>query len=95
MFKDVTIYQCKAQAGYCFMNYDFAKDKIKMGDYNKVADFRMKIEDDDAVLETLFIEGNNGYLQEQYPMRSISVSDIIQIDKTKYFVDSFGFKKLG
>ena len=39
--------------------------------------------------------GNDGTIQQVFRrMRSISVSDIIEIDGTKYYVDSFGFREI-
>lgn len=42
-------------------------------------------------LETLFQEMNEGFLR-QFVRRSMSVSDVIVLDKDAYFVDNFGFK---
>lgn len=97
MMKDITIYQCNVNKGYTFMDYDFAKQHgFDINDYDKVASFYMRSNDDDdmKLLNDLWEKGNNGELQERYPMRSISVSDVIKINKKLYYVEPFGFKQI-
>lgn len=83
------IYQTKAD--YRFMPYEYVKDKVNINDYDLVAEFTTP---EDTSLDTVYVWGNNGKLQQSYTMRSISVSDIIVKDDTTYYVDSFGFKEL-
>lgn len=93
--KQINIYQAGLESGYTFMNYDYAKDLIEMEDYELVASFENDDNDDnDSVLNKLYNLGNDGTLAINFKMRSISVSDIIEIDGVKYYVDSFGFKKI-
>lgn len=93
--KEITIYQCKVNIPYAFMNWEFAQaNGFRQSDYDKVANFLMRGDSDSELLEQLWHKGNNGELREQYPMRSMSVSDIIQIDNKKYYVDSFGFAEI-
>ena len=93
--KQINIYQAGLESGYTFMNYDYAKDLIEMEDYELVASFEDDDNNDnDSVLNKLYNLGNDGTLVMNFEMRSISVSDIIEIDGVKYFVDSFGFKKI-
>lgn len=88
--KEIKVYQTNNRE-YVFMNYEFAmKHNFDFKDYKEVASFMGNYED----LEYIFQIGNNGYLTSKYQMRSISVSDIIQVDNKYYFVDSFGFKEL-
>lgn len=92
----VSIYQIRdvANTDYAFRGYDEVADKIDLADYDKVA--TIELPDNDDVLETVFMYGNTdkSKFNEIKPMRSISVSDIIDYDDTMYYVDSFGFKEL-
>lgn len=94
--KEIKIYQAKLETDYAFMNYEYAQTKgIKEEDYILVASFEDETtEDDYTILNKLWNLGNDGTLQNTYRMRSISVSDIIEIDGVKYYVDSFGFKEV-
>ena len=92
----VSIYQIRdvANTEYAFRGYDEVADKIDLADYDKVA--TIELPDNDDILETVFMYGNTdkSKFNEIKPMRSISVSDIIDYDDTMYYVDSFGFKEL-
>ena len=92
----VSIYQIRdvANTEYAFRGYDEVTDKIDLADYDKVA--TIDLPDNDDILETVFMYGNTdkSKFNEIKPMRSISVSDIIDYDDTMYYVDSFGFKEL-
>ena len=92
----VSIYQIRdiANTDYAFRGYDEIADKIDLADYDKVA--TIDLPDNDDILETVFMYGNTdkSKFNEIKPMRSISVSDIIDYDDTMYYVDSFGFKEL-
>lgn len=96
--KNIKIYQTNNRK-YSFMNYDFAiENGFNINDYDVVAEFYKEVyEPDRRVLESIFDLGNRGFIQavcnDEF-MRSISVSDIIEIDGRKYFVDSFGFKEV-
>ena len=91
------IYQIRdvANTDYAFRGYDEVVDKIDLNDYDLVATIYVPDEDDDA-LEKIFTYGNTDKSKFTMikPMRSISVSDIIEYDGAKYYVDSFGFKEL-
>ena len=95
---EIRIYQLGLESGYTFMSYDYAKDVIDMEDYQLVAKYtdfdEINEEDDYKLLDTIYWLGNNGTLQQIWKMRSISISDIIEIGEVKYYVDSFGFKKI-
>lgn len=98
----VKIYQVKEdrtpegriEVPYIFMPYSFAeKNGLKMADYIEVADIEVPTETD---LEEIFRLGNTNKdafnIKDNF--RSISVSDIIEKDGKKYYVDSFGFKEI-
>ena len=74
--------------------FDEVADKIDLADYDKVA--TIDLPDNDDILETVFMYGNTdkSKFNEIKPMRSISVSDIIEYDGAMYYVDNFGFKEL-
>ena len=94
--KEITINQIKDvhQCKYSFMGYKYAKDKINPEDYKTVAYFDVEDKDNNKILNWLWNVGNDGTLQKDYEMRSISMSDVITIDGTAYYVDTFGFKEV-
>lgn len=95
--KSVKIYQINAtrECPYSFMSYDYAKEQLNMEDYKLVAEYEVPNGDDQDILNTVWNEGNNGTLQCRFPgMYSVSMSNIIEIDNTKYYVDTFGFKEV-
>lgn len=94
-----TIYQIKdiSKCDYAFRDYDEAKDKINMDDYDAVASIVLpKKGSTNDLLEQIFMLGNTD--KDRFNIhgkfRSISVSDIIELDNEVYYVDSFGFKKI-
>ena len=94
-----TIYQIKdiANCNYAFRDYDEAKDKINMDDYDAVASIVLpKKGSTSELLEQIFMLGNTNKdaFNVSGKFRSISVSDIIELDNEVYYVDSFGFKKI-
>ena len=93
--KKIKIYQVNLESGYAFMSYEYAKDILEMEDYELVAEFDLDSDkDDELIAERIYLEGNDGSLVSKYEMRSISVSDIIEIDGNKYYVNSFGYQKI-
>ena len=88
--KRVKVYQTDNR-DYRFMNWNWSEKYFDMNDYELVLDANLEVDD----LEDVFYKGNNGELKKyNYYMRSISVSDVIELDGKKYFVDSFGFVEL-
>ena len=94
--KKIRIYQTELNCDWAFMNYEFAQKKnFNMKWYNEVANFDDEdVSDDYTILNRLWNIGNDGTLQQTFKMRSISVSDILEIDGRRYYVDSFGFKEV-
>lgn len=98
----VSVYQIQetANCSYLFMGYDFAVENggPDMNDYEKVAEVEIDTRDTDVtyVLDEVFTYGNTNieYYDDNPKARSISVSDILEYNGNKYYVDSFGFKKL-
>ena len=76
--------------------------EINLDDYEKVAEIGLKEfkkvfkSDIQGMLESIFSYGNNtNQFRQHYPnARSISVSDIIEIDGKYYYCDTFGFKDI-
>lgn len=96
--KEVKIYQASLDSKIAFCNYEMAQDmniEINLDDYKEVANYYLSSDKEDyIILESIFRDGNNGTLKSKFTMRSVSVSDIVELDGVKYFCDSFGFKKL-
>ena len=95
--KEIIIYQTDNR-DYSFMPWEYAKEKFNMNDYQEVLYFTYDgdLENED-LLNKIFNDGNNGKLHNQFPdnrFRSLSVSDIVEVDGIKYYIDSFGFKEL-
>lgn len=97
----VKLYQTKLETPYVFRPYDDAVDKFSIDDYNLVATVQLNCDestpDITTALEELFQDGNNGKLQQATgkQFRSISVSDVFDVNGDLYYVDTFGFKKIG
>lgn len=93
---EATVYQIfnTEKSDYAFMPWDKAKDKFNIDDYTKVA--TVEVPDSDNALETVFSLGNTDKSSFNItgPMRSVSVSDVIEVNGEKYYVDSFGFEEL-
>lgn len=95
-FRYVTVYQIlDTSVPYVFRSFDDAQDKLNFDDYTQVAKFSAnKDKSVQELLDITFEFGNNGTLQIEYDMRSVSVSDIIEIDNKYYYVDDIGFKEV-
>lgn len=95
--KEIIIYQTNNR-DYSFMPWEYAKEKFNMNDYQEVLYYTYDgdLENED-LLNKIFNDGNNGKIHNQFPdnrFRSLSVSDVIEVDGIKYYIDSFGFKEL-
>ena len=103
MKRKVRIYQIPfskfEKVRYVFMDWEFAKDKFSIKDYKLVAEWTGDIiyEKVEEYLENIFRLGNDGSLQKAISskMRSISMSDVIEIDGVRWYCDTFGFKWAG
>lgn len=94
--KEFKVYQATIEAPYVFFDYDLAEGKIKKEDYTLVCEGQSSITDNiNRLLEDVFRRGNMGELEPiNGNMRSVSVSDIIEVDGKYYYVEGFGFKEL-
>lgn len=87
-----TIYQLPAEHKNCFRRWE--DHDVKLEDYRKVYEGRISGNDSMEILEHLFVLFNQGY-PSNYKGRSLSVSDVVVLDKFgTYFCDSFGWKKI-
>lgn len=101
---DAILYQMKATDENHGKIFQGLKDdtEINLNDYEKVAEiglseFKKVFKNDiDGMLESIFSYGNHvNQFRQHYPnARSISVSDIIEIDGKYYYCDTFGFKEV-
>lgn len=92
--RKVKIYQCDLTCKYVFMGYEYAEDKLNMDDYKMVFEYTTGVEDVNEILNDAWKKGNDGTFYIRPGMRSVSMSDIIEVDGIKYYVDTFGFKEL-
>ena len=90
--KHYTIYQL-TNTDKLFREYD--PKTFTMDDYKVVATGDIETTDKD-VLNDIYRSGNIGEIRANNPknMHSISISDVIEVDGTKYYVESFGFVNL-
>lgn len=81
---------------YAFMRYEFAlKHDFDINDYSLIYEGEINItESIENILEYLFMKFNTK-LPEGYKGHSLSVSDIIELNGVKYYVDDIGFKNIG
>ena len=96
--RNIKIYQTENR-DYVYMNWKWAEKYFNINDYKMVLEYDHENNlNDEELLEVIFAIGNNGVLHKAFAdkrFRSISVSDVIELDGIKYFVDSFGFRKIG
>ena len=78
---------------YAFSHYDWCKDKINLDDYEVVYEGELECSEISDALEELF-EIFNVRHPEDFKGRSMSVSDIVEIEGKNYYCDAFGWKKL-
>ena len=79
--------------GYAFMHYNWCKDQINLDDYEVVYEGELECSEISEALEELF-EIFNIRHPEDFKGRSLSVSDIVEVDGENYYCDAAGWKKL-
>ncbi len=75
----------------CTMEGDMCKLDSDL--YKKVYEGEVEDEGVEATLDTLFVKFQ-GRKPEGYTGHSLSVSDVIVLDGTAYYVDGYGFEKI-
>ena len=85
------LYQVKtAETDYIFMPYSYAeRHGFCLEDYDCACTGTYPAEDHNDLLESLFEVFNMGRNPEG--VRSMSVSDIVEVEDTKYYCDSHGW----
>lgn len=83
---------------YVFSGFNFAqKHGLSLKDYEVVYEGEVEGEEVETTLEKLFTLFNI-FHPEDFEGRSMSVSDIVQLDRETYceyyYTDTFGFKKI-
>lgn len=95
--KNFTIYQItekSARRAYGFESYDFAKEHgFDFTDYTAMWTGETYGANDTEMLENLFCEFNTNR-PVNFTGHSLSVSDIVALDGTYYYCDSFGWEKI-
>lgn len=93
MIYNVKIYQME-DGDNLFMPYDFTMKHggIKLNDYKMI--YEMNMVNHRGIYDSLnmIYDRFNLYHPEDYRGRSLSVSDIVELNGDKYYVDSLGFK---
>lgn len=87
----VRVYQADIMAPNKFMGYDFSMKHggVERKYYKTVFSGELAARD----LEDVYLILNTNR-PENYNGHSLSVSDVVEMDGKKYFVDSFGFKEI-
>lgn len=92
--KTYTIYQLPAENKATFMGLDFVERNNIMptkADYKKV--YTGEIEND-ADLDKIYMIFNIGRRPEGYKGRSLSVSDVVEMDGKFNYCDDFGWEEV-
>lgn len=95
--KPLKIYQIKESAprGLMFIPYSWLSDPVSMENYECIYEGGWIVNESiSCELENIFEEFNIRHKPENYKGHSLSVSDIVELDGIKYYVDDIGFKKL-
>ena len=78
---------------YAFKHYEWAKNVIDLKDYEVVYEGELDYPEMPNALEELF-EIFNVRRPEDFKGRSMSISDIVEIDGKNYYCDFVGWEKL-
>lgn len=94
MKRKYIVYQCPLSIPYTFMGFKFAMTHdLKRSDYVHVWRGEIESETVNGALEKIF-ELLNVNRPECYCGRSLSVSDVVVLDKKPYYCDSFGWSEI-
>ena len=87
----VRIYQADIMAPNKFRDYDFSMKHggIERKYYKTVFSGELPVRNLEAIYLLLNTERPEGYVGH-----SLSVSDVVEVDGKRYFVDNFGFKEI-
>ena len=91
------LYQIKdvENCSYVFSGFNFAQkdNKFSLNDYEVVYEGEIEDYNIEYTLEKLFDIFNMNH-PEDFRSRSMSVSDVVELDGEYYYCDIFGFKKI-
>lgn len=93
--KKIYVYQIAnpRKVGYTFRDYN--KDSFRAEDYFYAGEIEVADSNIYDMLESAFSKGQtDGFNRESSQARSVSISDVLEIDNAKYYVDTIGFVKL-
>ena len=89
--KQVKIYQLPTKHYALFRDYEFmVENGVQLAEYNIVWEGEVE---DDAELDDIYTKFNL-FRPSNFGGRSLSVSDIVEMDGTYYFCDDFGWKEV-
>ena len=78
---------------YAFKRYEWAKNVLDLNDYEVVYEGELDYPEMPNALEELF-EIFNIKIPEDFKGRSMSISDIVEIDGKNYYCDFVGWEEL-
>ena len=78
---------------YAFKHYEWAKNVIDLNDYEVVYEGELDYPEMPNALEELF-EIFNNKRPKDFERRSMSISDIVEIDGKNYYCDFVGWEEL-
>ena len=78
---------------YAFEHYNWCKDKINLKDYEVVYEGELDYLEMPDALEELF-KIFNIKRPKDFEGRSMSISDIVEVDGKNYYCDDIGWKEL-
>ena len=78
---------------YAFKRYEWAKNVLDLNDYEVVYDGELDCPEMSSALEELF-EIFNNKRPKDFERRSMSISDIVEIDGKNYYCDFVGWEEL-
>ena len=78
---------------YAFKHYEWAKNVIDLNDYEVVYEGELDYPEMPNALEELF-EIFNDRRPKDFERRSMSISDIVEIDGKNYYCDFVGWEEL-
>ena len=78
---------------YAFKHYEWAKNVIDLNDYEVVYEGELDYPEMPNALEELF-EIFNNKRPKDFKRRSMSISDVVEIDGKNYYCDFVGWEEL-
>lgn len=83
----------RIQEQFDFNNYHMVYENQNFNHYNSITG-ELVLENTESLLDHIFSLFNIGRKPENYHGHSLSVSDIIELNGIRYYIDGIGFKQL-